>query len=148
VLGYRVKQRRGLQLVAASPAAGFLGHPARVDRFLHGRDDEAGTGFGSPPVTELQYLGEVVPGVHVHQRKGDARRAERPLREGKHHDRVLTAREQQHRPLELGGDFPQDLDRLGLEDIEVGQQVVRARRWHQGAFGSVGTGCAGSQWPT
>jgi hypothetical protein len=32
-----------------------------------------------------------------------------------HDDRVLAAGEQQHRPLELGGDLADDVDGLGLE---------------------------------
>ena len=49
------------------------------------------------PVAELEHLGEVVPGVDVHDRERDPRRAERLLGEPQHHDRVLAAGEQQHR---------------------------------------------------
>jgi hypothetical protein len=36
-------------------------------------------------------------------------------------DRVLAAREQQHRPFELGRHLAHDVDGLGLEHIELGQ---------------------------
>ena len=46
---------------------------------------------------------------------------ERLLREPEQHDRVLAAREEQHRPLALGGDLAHDVDRLGLELVEMGK---------------------------
>ena len=46
---------------------------------------------------------------------------ERLLREPQHHDRVLAAGEEQHGPLTLGGDLAHDVDRLGLELVEVRQ---------------------------
>ena len=52
---------------------------------------------------------------------GKRRRAERLLGQAQQHDRVLAAAEQQHRPLELGGDLAHDVDRLGLERVQVGQ---------------------------
>ena len=54
---------------------------------------------------------------------GSWRRPERLLGQAQHHDRVLAAGEQQHRPLELGRDLADDVDRLGLELVEVGQHV-------------------------
>src|SRR5262249_49794195 len=44
------------------------------------------------------------------------------------HDRVLAAREEEHRPLELGRDLAEDVDGLGLELVEVRQRRNRARR--------------------
>ena len=44
-----------------------------------------------------------------------------------HHDRVLAAREQQARPLHLGGDLAEDVDALGLEGPELAQRVGRHR---------------------
>ena len=72
-------------------------------------------------VAELDHLGEVVPGVHVHQRERERRRAERLLGQAQQHDRVLAAAEQQHRPLEFGGDLAHHVDRLGLERAQVAQ---------------------------
>ena len=63
-----------------------------------------------PAVAEVEDLGEVVPGVDVHHRERDARRARTPSRQAQHHDGVLAAGEQQHGPLELGGDLADDVD--------------------------------------
>ena len=71
------------------------------------------------------HLGEVVPGVHVHHRERDRRRPERLLGQAQQHDRVLAAAEQQHGPLELGGDLADDVDRLGLEDVQVASGLQR-----------------------
>ena len=115
----RVEQRRGLQLVAAGEPAGLLDDPARVDRVLHRGDDEPDTELGDPPVAEVDGLGEVVPGVDVHDGERDLRRPERLLGQPQHDDRVLAAGEQQHRPLELGGDLAEDVDGLGFEQVEL-----------------------------
>ena len=74
----------------------------------------------------LEDLGEVVAGVHVHDRKRDRRRRERLLGQREHDDRVLAAGEQQHGPLELGRDLAEDVDRLGLEHVELRERVVGA----------------------
>ena len=70
-------------------------------------------------VAELDRLGEVVPGVDVHHRERERRRAKRLLGQAQQHDRVLAAAEQQHRPLELGDDLAHHVDRLGLERAQV-----------------------------
>ena len=77
------------------------------------------------PVAELDHLGEVVAGVDVHDREREAPGPERLLGQAQQHDRVLAAAEQQHRPLELGRDLADDVDRLGLERLEVGELVVQ-----------------------
>ena len=63
--------------------------------------------------------------------------AERPLGQREHDDRVLAAGEQQHRPLELGRHLAHDVDGLGLEHVELGQQVVGTRQGHQADSGLV-----------
>ena len=138
VLLDRVEQRGGLQPVPAGPAAGLLGDPAGVDRVLHRRDDQPDAGLCHPPVPELEHLGEVVPGVHVHHREREPRGPERALGQGQHHDRVLAAGEQQHRPLELGCDLADDVYRLGLEHVELRKLVVGTRR--RGHWGNSGGG--------
>ena len=127
----RIQQCRGLQPVATRPPAGFLGDPARVDGFLHRRHHQPGARLGHPAVPELQHLREVVPGVHVHDRKRDPGRPERPLGQREHNEGVLAAREQQHRPLELGSHLAHDVDRLGFEHIKLRRQVIRAGVGHQ-----------------
>ena len=60
------------------------------------------------------------------QRERDAARPERLARQVREHDRVLAAAEQQHRALELGGDLADDVDRLGLERLQVRQREAGA----------------------
>ena len=67
-------------------------------------------------------------GVDVHHRERDAGRGERTPGEVEHHDRVLAAGEQQHRPGALGGDLADDGDRLVLE---VGGRGGRRHGFHQ-----------------
>ena len=73
--------------------------------------------LSDPAVPVVEHLGEVVPGVHVHDGERDVRGTERLLGEREHHDGVLAAGEQQRGPLELRGDLTHDVDRLGLEDV-------------------------------
>ena len=69
-------------------------------------------------VAVLDHLGEVVTGIDVHYGERHLARPERLGRQVQHHDRVLAAREQDHRALELPGHLADDVDRLVLE---VGQ---------------------------
>ena len=119
------QQRDGLEAVAAGPGAGVLDDPAGVDVVLDARDDETSPDGGDHVVAEGEHLGEVVAGVDVHDRERHPRRGERLDGEVQHHDRVLAAREQQRRPLELGGDLTDDVDRLGLQRSQVGELVGR-----------------------
>ena len=70
---------------------------------------------------------------------GNGKRAgpERLLGQAQQHDRVLAAAEEQHGPLELGGDLAHDVDRLGLERLEVGE-LARSRDDVQPALGLLG----------
>ena len=67
--------------------------------------------------------------------------AERLLGQPQQNDRVLAAAEQQHRALELGGHLAEDVDRLGLEGLEVGELVMD---WVHQRAGWQGTGLSGS----
>ena len=58
------------------------------------------------------------------------RRRERLLGQAQHHDRVLAAGEEQHRPLELGHHLAHDEDALGLESVQM-RDPVRARLAHR-----------------
>ena len=131
VLGDGVEQGPGLQAVPRGVDPGILDHPAGVDRLLHRGHHQPGAQLGDPPVAELEHLGEVVAGVHVHHREGDAGRPERLLGQPQHDDRVLAAGEQQDRPLELGRHLPDDVDRLGLEAVQMGELYVLCG--HRGA---------------
>ncbi len=117
----RVEQRRRLQLVARRARPGLVDDPPLVDRLLHARDDQALAERVHPPVAKLDHLGEVVARVDVHDREGEPARPERLLGEPQEHDRVLAPGEEEDRPLPLGGDLAHDVDRLGLELVEVAQ---------------------------
>ena len=75
-------------------------------------------------VAGLQHLVEVVPGVDMHHRERQAARPERLERQMQHDDGVLAAGEQQHRPLELRGHLPNDVDGLGLQRAQMAQLVA------------------------
>jgi hypothetical protein len=111
-----VEQGHGLQPVARG--AGLDG-AALVDRLLDGGHDQPLAELLDAAVAELEHLGEVVPGVDVHDREREGRRPERLLGETQEDDRVLAAGEQQHRPLELGGHLAHDVHGLGLQLLEL-----------------------------
>jgi hypothetical protein len=78
----------------------------------------------------------------MHDRKRNARWPEGPLRQGQHDDGVLAPREEQYWPLELGGDLAHHVDRLGLKDVKLREQVIRTRRCHQERLRVTGNGLA------
>src|SRR3954449_6415463 len=125
VLLDRVEQRRRLQAVARRARPGLLDHTAAVDRILHRGDDEPLAELGHAAVAVLDDLGEVVARVHVHERERERRGAERLLGQAQKDDRVLAAAEEQDRPRQLGRHLAHDVDRLGFEDVQMGQ-LVRA----------------------
>ena len=49
------------------------------------------------------------------------------LRQAQHHGRVFADGVEHHRPLELGGDFAQNVDALGFKQAQMAQ--ARRRRW-------------------
>ncbi len=119
----RVQKRHGLQAVARSAWTCLIDDPPLVDRVLHARHDQPLADLRDPPVTELNRLGEVVARVHMHDRKREAPRTKRLLRQPQQNDRVLPPGEQQNRPLELGGGLAQHMNRLGLEGAQMGEVV-------------------------
>ena len=121
VLPDGAQQRDGLQRVARRDG---LDHAAGVDVVLHLGDDQPHTGFGDELVADLDDLVEVVAGVDVHHRERQPARPERLERQMQHHDGVLAAGEQQHRPLELRGHLPNDVDGLGLQRAQMAQLVA------------------------
>ena len=73
------------------------------------------------PRAERVHLLELPRRVDVEERERRRRRPERLLREPEHHGAVLADRVQHHRVLGLGDDLAHDVDRLGLEPLEMGQ---------------------------
>ena len=67
----RFEQRHGLVAVARFERV-RQAHRAALDRVFQVADDEALAHLGHAPVAELDHLGEVVAGVHVQQREGQA----------------------------------------------------------------------------
>src|SRR5579862_9877585 len=130
VLGDRVEQRRRLELVPRRARARLLDDAAAVDRLLHACDDEPLAELGDTPVAKLEHLREVVAGVDVHDGERQLAGPERLLREAQQHDRVLAAGEEQHGPLQLGGDLTHDVDRLRLELVEVRERANAGRSDH------------------
>ena len=91
---------------------------------------------GSAPISraksiaEADHFGELVAGVDVEEREGDVAGIEGLLRQAQHHRGVLADGVEHHRVPELGRDFAQDVDALGLEQLqvaEVGDGVLRVR---------------------
>ena len=117
------QQGGGLEAVAAGAGTGVLHERAGVDVVLHARHEEAGAHLLHHRVAERDHLGEVVPGVDVHHRERHPGGRERLHGQVEHDDGVLAAREQQHRPLELGRHLPDDVDGLRLEGPQVRQLV-------------------------
>ncbi len=74
-------------------------------------------------VAELDDLVEVLTGVDVHDRERHRSGPEGLGRQVQHDDRVLAPREEQSRAFDRRGDLAEDVHRLGLELVEVGQFV-------------------------
>ena len=115
--GDGVQQRLGLQGIARP--VGALDEAPVVDPVLHPLDGQPQPVAGHDVVAEGEDLGEVVPGVDVEQAERQRGRPEGLAGDVQHDDRVLAAGEQQDGPLGLGGDLPDDVDRLVLERVEV-----------------------------
>src|ERR687898_542754 len=135
VLVDRPEQEHCLDAVAAGPRTGVIDDLPGVDGVLHARDDEPHAQLGHPPVAVLEHLGEVVTRVDVHHRERQLGRGERLDGQVQHHRRVLATREQHDRPFELGRDLANDVDRLGLERLEVRQLVAGPDRWRSRGHG-------------
>ena len=67
-----VEQGLGLQPVARGSGTGLFGHPSLADGFLYRGHDEVDLELGDGPIPELDDLVEVVSGVHMHDREGEA----------------------------------------------------------------------------
>ena len=115
----RVEQRGRLEPVARRAGAQVFDDAPAVDGVLHGCDHEAGAEPLDGRVAERDHLGKVVARIHVHDGERQLRGPERLGGGVRHDDAVLAAGEEQHRPLELGRDLTQEVDRLGFERRQV-----------------------------
>ena len=117
ILVHRIQQHRSLNPIPRTTSG--LGYQSTRDGLRHAGHDQLQPELVDPPVPILHDLGEVVAGVDVHHRERDPPRRERLLRQPQHHDRVLAAREQQHRALELGDHLPHHEHALRFERVEM-----------------------------
>jgi hypothetical protein len=101
----------------------LLADQSPVDGVLYGGDDQLQAERLDPAVAVGQDLREVQAGIHVHHGERDPGRGERLARDIEHHDGVLAAREQEARPLHLGGHLAEDVDALRLEVPQVAHHV-------------------------
>ena len=142
MLADRVEQRGRLEAVAGLALAG-VGDAAEIDRVLDTGHDQPLAEFGDPGVAVGDDLGEVVPGVDVHDREREPPRPERLHGQVQQHGGVLAAAEEEDRSLRLRSDLAQDEDRVGLEEREMIRVVARSvgvEPRQRGGGGGVG-GC-------
>jgi hypothetical protein len=118
-----VQQGADLQPVARRLAV--IDDDAVCDGLFDGRNDQLHTQPVDPFVPRGKHFGEVESGVDLEHGERKLGRVEGFLGQPHHDDRVLAAGEHQHRTLELGGDFAEDVDRLRLQLLELAEAVVR-----------------------
>ena len=126
VLSNGVKQRGGLQAVAAGARTGFVLHAPSGDGVLNTRHDQALVDLGGEPIPVLHNLREVVPCVHVHEWKWQPRGRESLDGQVRQHDGVLAPAEEQHGALTLCGALTDDVHGLCLQHIQCGDLSARA----------------------
>ncbi|KGD34002.1 hypothetical protein DO72_1365 [Burkholderia pseudomallei] len=137
----RLEQRDRLRGVARIRLAAQH-HRAARDRILDVADHQLRANLLRAAVAEIDHLVVVVARVDVHERKRQRRPAvraepERLEREMQHDHRILAAREQQRRLAAFRDELAQDVDRLGLEPVEMAHPARRRaggparRRWFE-----------------
>ncbi|MPM63521.1 hypothetical protein SDC9_110401 [bioreactor metagenome] len=141
MFGDGVQQRQSLQRIAG--AVGPLQEPAIVDIVLDPGHQQADAELVDHPVAVREHLGEVVPGVDMQQGERHSSGPEGFGGQVEQDGRVLAAAEQQHRPLQLGDGLADDVDGLGLQQVEMVESAHRcnphsvlARPAHRPARGS------------
>ncbi|CAJ8070233.1 Uncharacterised protein [Burkholderia pseudomallei] len=125
----RLEQRDRLRGVARIRLAAQH-HRAARDRILDVADHQLRADLLCAAVAEIDHLVVVVARVDVHERKRQRRPAvraepERLEREMQHDHRILAAREQQRRLAAFRDELAQDVDRLGLEPVEMAHPARR-----------------------
>ena len=112
MFGNGVEKCHCLQWVAACAGAADIGNAPCVNGCLHRTNNQLHAHFGNAAIAKLDDFGEVVPGINVHHREGDARWGECANCQVQHDDRILAARKQQDWALKFGRNFPDDGDRF------------------------------------
>jgi hypothetical protein len=94
------------------------------DRVLHFPDDQLPAQLLGAAVAKLVELRKMMTRIHIQERHRNVRRAKRFLRETQEADRVLAAGKQERGAFEFPRHFPHDVNRFGLEMLEVIQVVA------------------------
>ena len=100
---------------------------ALLDALLVRVDDEVESELLRRVVPELDHLPELPRRVDVEEREGQVARRERLPGEVEHDARILADRVHHHGSLEARGDLADDVDRLGLEGLQVRELVLDDR---------------------
>ena len=119
-----IEERSGLQSVAARLRSGLFPHASGVDGGLDAAHHKLHPEPLRERVTEFKGLREIVPGVDVHQRHGDAGRGECLRRQMRHHNAVFSAAEEDGRSFKLGGNLAQHEHRFRFQFVQMVQLVV------------------------
>ncbi len=122
-LGQRVEQRFRLQQPAAFLRAERERIRALVQRFLILVHDQFRADFARVGIAKLDHLRKLVAGVDVQQRKRNLPGKESLLRQPQHHRGILADRIEHHRPRKFRHRFPQNIDALRLQALEVVQPL-------------------------
>ena len=72
-------------------------------------------------LSKLVHFAELPRGIHMQERERNSRRPERLPRQMEKNGRVLPHGVEKHGPSKLCRGFAKDVDRLGLEQIQVGE---------------------------
>ena len=144
----RFQQRHRLVAVARFQRV-RQAHRAAADAVVQVADHQALAHLGDAPVAEVDDFREVVAGVDVQQREGQAAlelvaadsMLEGLLGQAQHHAGILATGEEQRRALEAGHHLAQDEDGFFLQPVQVllvqrGQQVFDAQRGVHAAVSS------------
>ena len=119
----RLLQPLGLPHIGVERAVVERVDPA-LDRLGVPVDEQRHPAFRRHPVAQRVHLAEFPRCIDVQQREGRGAREERLAREMQHHRAVLTDRIEHHGIVRLGHHLAHDVDRLGLEPLQVGEPLV------------------------
>ncbi len=95
-----------------------LRHPLLVDM-----NDQVKAQVMRQTITKLDHLPELPGGIHMKQGEGRLARIKSLHRQVEHHRRIFADRIEHDRPIELRGHFPNDVDALGFQLLEMGEFV-------------------------
>ena len=117
----------------------------RREPFLVGVHDEIEAELARGAIAEGDHVAELPGGVDVQQRERRLGRIERLARQMQQDGGVLADRIEQHRAAELRGGLAEDVDALGLQQVEMAQ-----RRGHAAASraGRRGLACSPHSLPS